>query len=67
MRDQPDAQGQRCRANQRCRGESADFKAAKPQANQLAGFFDLAMLQAYGTPNLINFTTGGGTPIIMRW
>ena len=27
----------------------------------------LAMLQAYGTPNLINFTTGGGTPIIMRW
>jgi preprotein translocase subunit SecY len=27
----------------------------------------LAMLQAYGTPNLINFSTGGGTPIIKNF
>jgi preprotein translocase subunit SecY len=27
----------------------------------------LAMLQAYGTPNLINFSTGGGAPIIKNF
>jgi preprotein translocase subunit SecY len=27
----------------------------------------LAMFQAYGTPNLINFSTGGGTPIIKNF
>ncbi len=27
----------------------------------------LAMLQAYGTPNLINFNTGGGAPIIKNF
>src|ERR1700680_1668294 len=27
----------------------------------------LAMLQAYGTPNLINFSTAGGTPIIKNF
>ena len=27
----------------------------------------LAMLQAYGTPNLINFSTGGGAPIIRNF
>jgi preprotein translocase subunit SecY len=27
----------------------------------------LALFQAYGTPNLINFSTGGGTPIIQNF
>src|SRR5579862_3850938 len=27
----------------------------------------LAMFQAYGTPNLINFSTGGNTPIIKNF